>query len=167
MNNLPVYPVKHSLKRWSLKYCRHWYHYNSNSAINLILEKKKGKSVIGLVGYRTRAIINPDLYIFTPFCTAVYNAERLILHDYFWDAKVAMKNRKDTASILCFFLVKFTYPDKATKFCEISAIDLSYVLSASQIFGGNFAKFWGLLRIYELYIHTTKIGFCILHRCKK
>ena len=31
--------------------------------------------------------------------------------------------------------------------------------SASQIYGGDFEKFWGLLRIYELYSNTT--DFCI------
>ena len=49
--------------------------------------------------------------------------------------------------------VKFIYSEKANKFCEISNVDLSYptyVHSASQIYGGDFAKFCGLLRIYEL-----------------
>ena len=54
--------------------------------------------------------------------------------------------------------VKFIYSEKATNFCEISAVDLFYVLSrsASQIYSGGFGKFCGLLRIYELY------GMCIL-----
>ena len=44
------------------------------------------------------------------------------------------------------------YYKKATKFCEISTVDLSYyVLSNNQIYSGDFAKFCGLLRIYELY----------------
>ena len=43
------------------------------------------------------------------------------------------------------------YSEKATKFCEISTVDLSYVLSNGQIDSGDFAKFCGLLRIYELY----------------
>ena len=47
--------------------------------------------------------------------------------------------------------LKFICSEKATKFCEISNVDLSYVFSKVQIYGGNFAKFCGLLRIYELY----------------
>ena len=43
------------------------------------------------------------------------------------------------------------YSEKATKFCEISTNYLSYVHTASQRIGGDFAKFCGLLRIYELY----------------
>ena len=49
------------------------------------------------------------------------------------------------------------YSEKATKFGEISTVDLSKVgylrfvlCSASQIYGGDFAKFCGLLRIHEL-----------------
>ena len=64
--------------------------------------------------------------------------------------------------------VKFIYSEKATKFCEISTLDLSYVVtvkegckrelglsaaikSNGQIYGEDFTKFCGLLRIYELY----------------
>ena len=46
--------------------------------------------------------------------------------------------------------VKFIYSEKATNFCEISIVDLSYVLINCQIYGGYFAKFCGLLRIYKL-----------------
>ena len=48
-------------------------------------------------------------------------------------------------------LLKFIYSEKATNFCEISTVDLSYVITVSngQIYGG---KFCGLLRIYELYL---------------
>ena len=46
--------------------------------------------------------------------------------------------------------VKFIYSKKATNFFEIFPVDLSYVCSASQIYGGDFAKFCGLLKIYEL-----------------
>ena len=42
------------------------------------------------------------------------------------------------------------YSEKATKFCKTSTLLLSYVLSASQKEGGDFAKFCGLLRMYEL-----------------
>ena len=41
------------------------------------------------------------------------------------------------------------YSEKATKFCEISTVDLSYVVPVK--FTVDFAKFCGLLRIYELY----------------
>ena len=47
--------------------------------------------------------------------------------------------------------VKFVYFGKATEFCEISTVDLSYVVHNGQIYGGDFAKFFGLFRIYELY----------------
>ena len=52
-------------------------------------------------------------------------------------------------------LLKFRYPEKATKFCKISTVDLSYVVAVvvvvrSQIYSGDFAKFCGHLRIYEL-----------------
>ena len=49
--------------------------------------------------------------------------------------------------------VKFKYSEKATNFCEISTIDLFVLCSNSQIYSGDFAKFCGLLRIYELYLH--------------
>ena len=45
-------------------------------------------------------------------------------------------------------MIKFIYSEKATNFCEISAVDLSY---AVKIYGEDFAKLCGLLRIYELY----------------
>ena len=44
--------------------------------------------------------------------------------------------------------VKFIHSEKDTKFCEISTLFLSYV--CSQKLGGDFAKFCGLLKIYEL-----------------
>ena len=43
-------------------------------------------------------------------------------------------------------LLKFIYSEKATKFCK--TFRWQYI---GQIIGGNFAKFCGLLRIYELY----------------
>ena len=42
----------------------------------------------------------------------------------------------------------FIYSEKATKFPEISTVDLYEVCSTGQIHGGDFAKFCGLLRIY-------------------
>ena len=47
-----------------------------------------------------------------------------------------------------FEAVKFIYSDKATKFCEISTVDLTNI---GQIYGGDFTKYCDLLRIYELY----------------
>ena len=44
------------------------------------------------------------------------------------------------------YIIKFVYSEKATKFCEISTL----LLSTVQKLGGDFAKFCGLLRIYEL-----------------
>ena len=52
---------------------------------------------------------------------------------------------------MCTLPLKFIYSEKATKFCEISTVDLSYVVNG-LIYGGDFAKFCGLLRIYKLYI---------------
>ena len=52
-------------------------------------------------------------------------------------------------SVLCNFTLKFIYSEKATKFCEIHRrFDWHYI---EQIKGGDFAKFFGLLRIFELY----------------
>ena len=51
-------------------------------------------------------------------------------------------------------LLKFIYSEKVTKFCEISTVDLTgttYI--GGQIYGGDFANFCGLLRIYELYTY--------------
>ena len=45
--------------------------------------------------------------------------------------------------------IKFVYSEKATKFCKISTLLLS--MYYRQKWGGDFAKFCGLLRIYELY----------------
>ena len=52
------------------------------------------------------------------------------------------------------YLLKFIYSEKATKFCEISIVNLSYVVTVKSTQGGNFAKLCGLLRIYELYLST-------------
>ena len=46
--------------------------------------------------------------------------------------------------IHCTLYVKFIHSEKATK------LDLFYVHNNAQIYGGDFAKFCGLLRIYEL-----------------
>ena len=50
-------------------------------------------------------------------------------------------------------MLKFIYSEKATKFCEISIVDLTVTIAyyIGQIYGGDFAKICGLLRVYELY----------------
>ena len=50
-------------------------------------------------------------------------------------------------------LVKFIYYEKATKFCEISTVDLSYVLPVKSTL--EILQNCGLLRIYELQIFTS------------
>ena len=52
------------------------------------------------------------------------------------------------------FTLKFTYSEKATNFYEISTV----VCSNGQIYIGDFAKFCGLLRIYELYNNQLLIS---------
>ena len=44
--------------------------------------------------------------------------------------------------------IKFIYSEKATKFCEISTVDLSYVVTTVK-YGGDFTKFCGLLRTVQ------------------
>ena len=51
-------------------------------------------------------------------------------------------------------LVKFIYSEKATIFCEISTVDLTTTTYIGQIYGGDFTKLCGLLRIYELYVRN-------------
>ena len=45
---------------------------------------------------------------------------------------------------------KFRYSQKATKFFKISTVDLTFTRYVGQIYGGDFTKICGLLRIYEL-----------------
>ena len=47
------------------------------------------------------------------------------------------------------YFLKFIYSEKVTNVCEICTVDLTII---GQIYGGDFAKFCGLLRIYELYL---------------
>ena len=46
--------------------------------------------------------------------------------------------------------VKFIYSEKANNFCEISTVDLTVTKYIGQIYDGDFVKFCGLLRMYEL-----------------
>ena len=43
------------------------------------------------------------------------------------------------------------YSEKAKKFSKISTMYIFVLCSNSQIYGGDFGKFCGLFRIYELY----------------
>ena len=54
-------------------------------------------------------------------------------------------------------LLKFIHSEKATKFCEIPTNYLTGSTYIGQIIGGDFAKFCGLLRIYELYQAMLKV----------
>ena len=49
-------------------------------------------------------------------------------------------------------MLKFIYSEKATIFCKISTVDLIFMDYIGQIYGGDFAKKCGLLRMYELYL---------------
>ena len=51
------------------------------------------------------------------------------------------------------FPLKFIYSEKATKFCKTSILLWHYI---AQKEGRDFAKFCGLLRIYELYRPTGR-----------
>ena len=61
----------------------------------------------------------------------------------------------DKAYVLKIFLLKFVYSEKATKFLRNlhRRFDHYYI---RQIYGGDFGKICGLLRIYELY-STTEV----------
>ena len=69
--------------------------------------------------------------------------------------------------IKLFFNLKYVYSEKATKFCEISTL-LLYI----QTKGGDFAKYFELLRKYELSLPLIKrnveyIKFTGILDCKK
>ena len=60
-------------------------------------------------------------------------------------------------SVWCYGLVKFIYSEKATKI--LRNLPLTFDNSTyGQKLGEDFAKFCGLLRIYELYMNFTPIG---------
>ena len=47
-------------------------------------------------------------------------------------------------------MLKFIYSEKATKFCGISIVGLFYIVPVKpKAYGRDFAKFCGLLRIFE------------------
>ena len=57
---------------------------------------------------------------------------------------------KNLADLACLFSLKLRFCEKDAKFLQNH--HLRFVLcSNSQVYGGDFAKLCGLLRIYELY----------------
>ena len=54
--------------------------------------------------------------------------------------------------------LKFIYSEKATKILRNLPLNFDYS-THSQKLGEDFAKFCGLLRIYELYIHSKTTYF--------
>ena len=61
------------------------------------------------------------------------------------------------------FCLKFIYSKKATKCCEISIVDLIVTTYIGQIYGEDFAKICGLLRISKVlkFIYSKKATkFC-------
>ena len=61
---------------------------------------------------------------------------------------------------------KFIYSEKASKFCKISTVDLTGT-TLGQIYGGDFAKFCGLLRIYEFWLQLHNWGHTIQGKINK
>ena len=51
--------------------------------------------------------------------------------------------------------LKFIYSEKATKYFEISLSLLSTGVHSDKSKGGDFAKFCGLLKMYELYYQNN------------
>ena len=47
-------------------------------------------------------------------------------------------------------VIKFIYSEKAAQFCKISTVDLTVTTYDKSTYSGDFAKKFGLLRIYEL-----------------
>ena len=57
-------------------------------------------------------------------------------------------------------ILKFIYSEKVTKFCKISTLLLYFVVPVKSKVEIS-QKFWGLLRIYELYKELKTI-ICII-----
>ena len=64
----------------------------------------------------------------------------------------AQKLKTQKARLLV-YKIKFTHFGKATNFCEISTVNLT-VTYTGHIYGRDFTKFCGLLKIYELYVRV-------------
>ena len=79
----------------------------------------------------------------------------ILQRDFNLAEKLRKKKEKVGFSFAIERTVKLIYSEEATEFCEISTNYLSYVLTASQKIGGDFAKFCGLFTIYELHLDFT------------
>ena len=81
-----------------------------------------------------------NLFSFSVIITVLFGQENenSNFHNFLWD----LHNNPDELLYQETHLpVKYVYSEKATNFCKISN---------GQIYGGDFLKFCGLLRIYEL-----------------
>jgi hypothetical protein len=71
--------------------------------------------------------------------------------------------REDNNFVWDFFLLKFFYSEKATKFCEISTVDLSITTYIGQIYSGDFAKnLWPPQNIWTLSGNVAILWFLSL-----
>ena len=81
-------------------------------------------------------------------------ASTLLLFTYF---KLGWNSFSNSKTAFVFSLLEFIYSEKATKFCEISTVDLSYAVPVKYtVETGHFAKFCSLLRIYEFYYNSIQ-----------
>ena len=81
------------------------------------------------------------------YCTKHKHLTRQLLIEIYGD-KISLSSK---VVVNVHIIVKFIYSEKATQFFKMSTVDLSYVVTASQIYSGDFSNFCGLLRICELY----------------
>ena len=65
-----------------------------------------------------------------------------------WMKRLSLNGARRYVILHFYLLLKFIYSEKATKFCEISTVDLTGI---GQIYAGDIANICGLLRIHELY----------------
>ena len=87
---------------------------------------------------------------FTRFHSSFATKDKLT--KYFVSLSFVAKELWITA-IMCKLMtkhLKFMYFEKTTQFCEISTVDLTGTKYIGQIYSGDFAKCYGLLKIYEL-----------------
>ena len=102
------------------------------------------------------SVFSSKAFIFYKKCQICYLSGRVALKDNNTDRSGNNLNSKFTRGFLaldCQALAAccFIYSEKATKFCEISTLDLLYVVPVK--FSRDFAKFCGLLRIYEYELY--------------
>ena len=77
-----------------------------------------------------------------------------------WDHTVFVSFKIECLSKMACMYVKFIYSEKAKNLRNLHQLFL--LCTASQIIGGDFAKFYGLLRIYELYYVSKKKDYILL-----